>query len=669
MTVLVVAEKPSVARDIAQVLGARTRADGYFRGEGYIVTWAIGHLVALAEPGEMNPAWKKWSIDDLPLLPPSWPLVVTESTRAQFEVVRRLLVATEVRGIVCATDAGREGELIFRYIYEAARAKKPVRRLWISSLTPEAIADGFRKLQDGKAFDRLADAARARSRADWLVGMNLSRMYSVLHDDNLSVGRVQTPTLAMLVARELEIRAFVPEDYLEVVATFGAQAQTPPQETEAQPYQGTWVRPGPRKDATRLPPDGKEAEAIVNRAKRGLARVESVDRQVRRVPPPELYDLTELQRHANRLFGYTAQRTLEIAQRLYERRKLISYPRTDSRHVSRAIESTLPAITEAIAPAYRGLVAEGTGKRPLGPRFVDDARVSDHHAILPTEARPPADLGADERAIYDLVCRRLLQAWHGEHVYGVTTVLTAVTWNGEKGSLHQLGNEHRERRMEGARARARVDRGDASRGAHRRPAATCRRREGRSAKDESAAALHRRHAAHGDGNGRAYARREGALEGDARVRSRHAGDARGDPRDAAPARVRDPRRQAAPGDRQGCLPRLHGARAREEPGDDRRVGGQARAHRARRGRPRSVHEGHRALRARGHRQRRVVPDPDLDPARDLDPAARPRPRSPFVPCVPPISTSSSAPRSAFRLSGPIKRTCVARRPAARTCSS
>jgi len=435
MTVLVVAEKPSVARDIAHVLGARTRADGYFRGEGYVVTWAIGHLVALAEPGEMNPAWKRWSLDALPLLPPSWPLVVTESTRAQFEVVRRLLVAKEVRGVVCATDAGREGELIFRYIYEAARAKKPVKRLWISSLTPEAIADGFRKLQEGTAFDRLADAARARSRADWLVGMNLSRMYSVLHDDNLSVGRVQTPTLAMLVVRELEIRAFVPEDYLEVVATFGAQADA----AESQPYQGTWVRPGPRKDATRLPPDGKEAEAIVQRAKRGLARVESVDRQVRRVPPPELYDLTELQRHANRLFGYTAQRTLEIAQRLYERRKLLSYPRTDSRHISRAIESTLPAITAAIAPAYPGLVAEGTGKRPLGPRFVDDARVSDHHAILPTEARPPADLAADERAIYDLVCRRLLQAWHGEHVYGVTTVLTAITWNGEKDRFTSSG--------------------------------------------------------------------------------------------------------------------------------------------------------------------------------------------------------------------------------------
>ena len=425
MTVLVVAEKPSVARDIAQVLGAHTRGNGFLSGAGYIVTWAIGHLVTLAEPHEMNPAWKRWALPDLPLLPPKWPLVVAESTRDQYEVVRRLLLAPEVGSVVCATDAGREGELIFRYIYEAARAKKRVRRLWISSLTPDAIREGFRTLQEGKAFDRLADAARARSRADWLVGMNLSRVYSILHDDNLSVGRVQTPTLAMLVARELEIRAFVPEDYLEVVATFGAP------EGEPQPYQGTWVRQGvPQRNASRLPPDGKEAEAIVVRAKRGLARVESVDRNSRKVPPPELYDLTELQRHANRLFGYTAQRTLEIAQRLYERRKLLSYPRTDSRHISRTVESTLPAIVDAIAHPYRALLAEGTGERPLGRRFVDDARVSDHHAILPTTAKPPADLTAEERAIYDLVCRRLLQAWHADHVFAVTTVITTIAWNG-----------------------------------------------------------------------------------------------------------------------------------------------------------------------------------------------------------------------------------------------
>ena len=434
MTVLVVAEKPSVARDIAAVLGARSRGEGFFSNEKWVVTWAIGHLVALAEPHEMNPSWKRWTFHDLPLLPSTWPLVVGDKTRDQFEVVKRWLLAREVRGVVCATDAGREGELIFRYIYEAARSEKPVKRLWISSLTPDAIRHGFATLRDGKAFDRLADAARARSRADWLVGMNLSRMYSLQHDDNLSVGRVQTPTLAMLVARELEIRAFVPEDYLEVVATFAAP------EGDPSPYKGTWFRPGPKEKNTRLPPDGKEAAAIVARAERGLARVESVDRQSRKVPPPELYDLTELQRHANRLFGFTAQHTLEIAQKLYERRKLISYPRTDSRHISHAIEATLPAIVQAIEAPYRALLAEGTGERPLGSaRFVDDARVSDHHAILPTNTPPPADLTGEERAIYDLVCRRLLSAWHRDHVFAVTNVVTAVTWNAEKDRFASQG--------------------------------------------------------------------------------------------------------------------------------------------------------------------------------------------------------------------------------------
>ena len=438
MTILVVAEKPSVARDIAQVLGARTRGDGHFSGGGYVVTWAIGHLVALAEPHEMNLLWKKWRLADLPLLPPRWPLVVAQGTRAQFEVVRRLLVASEVREIVCATDAGREGELIFRYIYEAAKATKPVQRLWISSLTPEAIAAGFRALKDSAAFDRLGDAARGRSRADWLVGMNLSRLYSVLHDDNLSVGRVQTPTLALLVARELEIRAFVPEDYLEVVATFGDAEKSP--DPKARSYEGTWIRPGARdREARRLPADGAEAKAIVERATRGIARVESVDRQSRRLLPPQLYDLTELQRHANQLYGFTAQHTLEVAQALYERRKLLSYPRTDSRHLSLAIADTLPNVVPAIAPPYRALLADGTGERPLGGRFVDDARVSDHHAIIPTSIAAPVDLPADERAIYDLVCRRLLSAWHGDHEFAVTTVITAIAWNDDRDRFTSSG--------------------------------------------------------------------------------------------------------------------------------------------------------------------------------------------------------------------------------------
>src|SRR6476619_2183383 len=230
----VLAEKPAVARDIARVLGADQRGEGYLQGNGYVVTWAIGHLVALAQPHEVNPEWKRWRREHLPMLPRDWPLVVSEETKAQFEVVRRVINAPEVERVVCATDAGREGELIFRYIYEAAGCRKPLQRLWISSLTPEAIRQGFRKLREGRELDPLADAARGRSRADWLVGMNLSRAYTLDFNEDLSVGRVQTPTLAMLVERELAIRAFVPEDYLEVLATFSPQ--------EGTRYEGTYFR-------------------------------------------------------------------------------------------------------------------------------------------------------------------------------------------------------------------------------------------------------------------------------------------------------------------------------------------------------------------------------------------------------------------------------------------
>ena len=218
--VAVLAEKPSVARDIASVLGTTGKGDGYLYGNGYVVTWAIGHLAALAQPHEMYPAWRQWRRDLLPMLPEHWPLVVYEKTKDQFEVVRKIVNSPRITWVVCATDAGREGELIFRYIYEASRCEKPFSRLWISSLTPDAIRKGFAALRPGSDYDPLADAARGRSRADWLVGMNLSRAYSLAYGESLSVGRVQTPTLAMLVERELAIQSFVPEDYLEVVASF-----------------------------------------------------------------------------------------------------------------------------------------------------------------------------------------------------------------------------------------------------------------------------------------------------------------------------------------------------------------------------------------------------------------------------------------------------------------
>ena len=426
-TVAVLAEKPSVARDIAAVLGATARGDGYLHGNGYVVTWAIGHLAALAQPHEIDPAWRQWRRDLLPMLPDRWPLVVYEKTKDQFEVVRKIVNSPRVSQVVCATDAGREGELIFRYIYEAAECAKPFRRLWISSLTPDAIRKGFATLRPGADYDPLADAARGRSRADWLVGMNLSRAYSLAYGEDLSVGRVQTPTLAMLVERELAIRSFVPEDYLEVLATFHPAGG--PKESR---YQGTWFRDRETlQQSMRLPPDGEEAGRIVERARSGVAAIESIESEIQRMPPPPLYDLTELQRHANRLFGFSAQQTLDLAQALYERHKLLSYPRTDSRHLSQDVAATLPRIVQAIAAPYRAHLTPGTGERPLGRRFVDDSKVTDHHAIIPTTTAPEnAKLSSEERKIYDLVCRRLLSAWHDDHIWSVTTVITAIR-NGE----------------------------------------------------------------------------------------------------------------------------------------------------------------------------------------------------------------------------------------------
>jgi len=433
-TIAILAEKPSVAQDIARVLGANTRGKGYLQGNGYVVTWAIGHLVSLAQPHEIKPEWRQWRFDHLPILPAEWPLVVYEKTKDQFEVVRKILTSGRVSRIVCATDAGREGELIFRYIYEAAGCRKPVSRLWISSLTPDAIRNGFEKLREGSDYDRLADAASGRSRADWLVGMNLSRAYSIIYDEELSVGRVQTPTLAMIVDREIALRNFIPEDYIEVVATFQGRGN-PNKES----YSGTWFRPDAQKGsgreasatASRLLADGEEANRILVRGRTGEAVIESLTSETKRMQPPLLYDLTELQRHANRLFEFSAQKTLDIAQAVYERHKLISYPRTDSRHLSGDIARTVPRIVAAISLGYQMELAPGTGERPLSKRYVDDSKVTDHHAIIPTAVSDDqVNLGADERKIYDLICRRFLMMWHDDYLQAVTTVITAIT-NGE----------------------------------------------------------------------------------------------------------------------------------------------------------------------------------------------------------------------------------------------
>ena len=428
----VVAEKPSVARDISKALGASNRGEGYFSGNGLIVTWAIGHLVHLAEPHQINPDWKAWRRASLPMLPTAWPLLVDGKRSEQFEVVKRILTSPRVARIVCATDAGREGELIFRQIYEVSGSDKPVDRLWISSLTPDAIRRGFDELRPASDFKDLAAAARARSRADWLVGMNLTRAYTLDQDELLSVGRVQTPTLAMLVERELAIRNFVPEDYLEIQADFDAG--------DGRVYRGTYFRLEKGKRQSRLPADGELASAILKRAKAGRADIESIRKTGKRLPPPLLYDLTELQRHANRLFGFSASRTLEIAQQLYEKHKAITYPRTDSRHLSSDIATQLGRVSRNVAGGYDPrLIAEGTGTRPLGRRFVDNSKVTDHHAIIPTGMARDVPEGSAEAKVLDLVNRRLLQAWHGDHQYSSTSVITRIACRADADQYLSVG--------------------------------------------------------------------------------------------------------------------------------------------------------------------------------------------------------------------------------------
>ena len=415
------AEKPSVARDISKVLGATARGSGFFHGNGVVVTWAIGHLVHLAEPHQIDPAWKEWRRSLLPMLPGEWPLIVDEERADQFGVVKKILNSPKIERVVCATDAGREGELIFRQIYAASGSSKPVDRLWISSLTQDAIRRGFQNLQPASGYDDLAAAARARSRADWLVGMNLTRAYTLdhAHSEVLSVGRVQTPTLAMLVEREIAIRDFVPEDYLEVHADFDAG--------EGRRYRGVFFRLEKGKRQQRLPADGKEAAEIVARARAGRADIVSVKRTRHRQPPPRLYDLTELQRHANRLYGFSAERTLGIAQALYEKHKAITYPRTDSRFLSSDVASQAPQIASRVARGYdASVLAPGTGTEPLPGRFVNDAKVTDHHAIIPTGSASGVRDGSAEAKVLDLINRRFLQAWHSEHRYSSTSVITRV---------------------------------------------------------------------------------------------------------------------------------------------------------------------------------------------------------------------------------------------------
>ncbi|HET9236751.1 MAG TPA: DNA topoisomerase 3 [Oligoflexus sp.] len=420
MTTVIITEKPSVARDIAQVLGLTRQGKGFIEGPDYKVAWAYGHLVGLAEPHQMNPAWKSWRLADLPMLPESWPLEIMPDTADQFAVLDMLMNDARTQKIICATDAGREGELIFRYIYDKARCRKPVERLWISSLTPEAIRQGLAQLKPSREFDSLADSAKARSRADWLVGMNLSRAWSLVSGEHYSIGRVQTPTLAMLVEREKAILNFVVEDYAVLQAEFSQDGSFP--------YSTEFFAAGERKTAPvakRFKPDDPELPSLLTRLQAQTYVVTSLKEKANRMPPPQFYDLTELQRHANRIFGYSAQRTLDLAQDLYEKYKLITYPRTDSRFITEDLQNKLPEIVETLRPRYADELPANFVWRPLGKRFVDAAQVSDHHAILPTGQRS-ARLTGDHEKLFDMICRRLLTAYMDDFVTRQTDVIVSA---------------------------------------------------------------------------------------------------------------------------------------------------------------------------------------------------------------------------------------------------
>jgi len=408
MSTVVVAEKPSVARDIARVLGARRKGEGFLEGNGYVVTWALGHLVQFAEPDDYGPPWKgRWAFSQLPMLPEPWQLKTGRSTYAQFQVLRQLLTDAAHDRIVCATDAGREGEHIFRLIYEQARCRKPFQRLWISSLTDEAIRQGFDQLQPGTAFNGLAQAARARAQADWLVGMNLTRAYTVHNKALCTIGRVQTPTLAMLARRDEAIAKFVKAYFYELVAQL------------AEGFAAKYSKEG----ETRI--DVKEEAERLHRQlepyKTGT--VVQIEKKIVRHRPPALYDLTNLQRDANRRFGFTAAKVLEYAQALYEKHKLITYPRTESRHLSEDMVGQLPGILERLehpqAPAALARLRQG---HRLSRAYVDRTKLTDHHAIIPTAQKPPSSLLPVLRKVYDLVVARFVAIFLPDQVVEQTTV-------------------------------------------------------------------------------------------------------------------------------------------------------------------------------------------------------------------------------------------------------
>ena len=409
MKALVIAEKPSVARDIARVLHCEKKLDGGMEGKDYVVTWALGHLVTLADPEAYDKKYMKWEMETLPMMPDKMKLIVIPQTGKQFRAVKALLFRKDIDRVVIATDAGREGELVARWILEMAGCHKPVKRLWISSVTDKAIREGFANLRDGREYENLYRAAAARAEADWLVGINATRALTCKYNAQLSCGRVQTPTLAMIAHREQEIREFVPEEY------FGISLK-------AAGIRWSWQD---KKSGSYRTFDREKAEKQKKELEGKALTVSSVEKVSKNQNAPGLYDLTELQRDASRRFGYSAKETLNIMQRLYENHKVLTYPRTDSRYIGKDVAETLKERLKACAVGPYRKLAGSLAMKPIRTNgsFVDDKKVSDHHAIIPTEQFVDlSHMTNEERKIYDLVVRRFLAVLMPPFAYDETTM-------------------------------------------------------------------------------------------------------------------------------------------------------------------------------------------------------------------------------------------------------
>ncbi|WP_157418375.1 DNA topoisomerase III [Bacillus cereus] len=410
---VVIAEKPSVARDIARVLKCDKKGNGYLEGSKYIVTWALGHLVTLADPESYDVKYKKWNLEDLPMLPERLKLTVIKQTGKQFNAVKSQLLRKDVNEIIVATDAGREGELVARWIIDKVKLNKPIKRLWISSVTDKAIKDGFANLKPGKAYDNLYASAVARSEADWYIGLNATRALTTRFNAQLNCGRVQTPTVAMIASREDEIKNFKAQTY------YGIEAQT------MEKLKLTWQDANGNSRSF----NKEKIDGIVKSLDKQNATVVEIDKKQKKSFSPGLYDLTELQRDANKKFGYSAKETLNIMQKLYEQHKVLTYPRTDSRYISSDIVGTLPERLKACGVGEYRPFAHKVLQNPIKPNksFVDDSKVSDHHAIIPTEGYVNFSAFTDkERKIYDLVVKRFLAVLFPAFEYEQLTLRTKV---------------------------------------------------------------------------------------------------------------------------------------------------------------------------------------------------------------------------------------------------